>query len=411
MNKWLFSFILITIVTIAFCFRFSNLDQPSKYLFDEDLYVYTSKLLLQGDKKAFEWWHPPDTTIDSPYQYRPPAVEWLHPPLSKYAIAKSIFIFGNQPWAWRLPSAVAGVGLVLAIGWLAHTLFDKKLITLLAMSIASIESFLIVQSRLASADIFVALFTTAALASFAQWQMKNWRWGLPLAGVLSGLAMASKWSGGLIILAIFFLLVIEFFQKQKRKTNSLKAFLVSIITIIIIPLTIYFITYLPALALGHTPAHIIELHRQAWQYHTTNRAVHPNSSPAYMWLLNQKPVWYYFNEELGKSIKAQASPIIFWGSLTSIALSILAIIYSSRSSIKQSNQQSIVSTILRISTKEKRALLTLIIAFLAFWLPWLFVQRPTFFYHFLPCVPVLIVIFSRWVVKLYYTCCNVFQNT
>ncbi len=421
MNKWIFLLLAAFLFLIASLLRFSNLNQPTQYLFDEDLYVYTASLIKQGNKQAFEWWHPPDTTMDSPYQYRSPAVEWLHPPLSKYAIASSMVIFGDQPWAWRLPSALAGVGLVLAIGWLAETLFDKKSITLLAMLIASIESFLVVQSRLASADIFVALFTTATLASFAQWQLRGWRWGLPLAGILAGLAMSSKWSGGLIILALVVLLIIDYLRKQncrlskKSGDNSrhakpvsvschrslfpIKKLIISLSTVIFIPTLVYIIAFLPSFSFGHTTAHIIELHRQAWLYHATNRSFHPNSSPAYLWLLNQKPVWYYFNEETGKSIKAQTSPIIFWGGTMALLLSVIIIIFSNQQSTVKSRPQSMFSRLFAISNQEKQSFFTLLVAFFALWLPWLFVSRPTFYYHFLPCVPILITLLTYWAVR------------
>ncbi len=44
-----------------------------------------------------------------------PSVNPQHPPLAKYFIALSIKVFGDYPFGWRFPSAVAGALLALSI--------------------------------------------------------------------------------------------------------------------------------------------------------------------------------------------------------------------------------------------------------------------------------------------------------
>src|SRR5580704_2217840 len=54
-----------------------------------------------------------------------PSVNPEHPPLAKYFIALSIKTFGDCPFGWRFPSAVAGALLALSLFGLTFKLTDN----------------------------------------------------------------------------------------------------------------------------------------------------------------------------------------------------------------------------------------------------------------------------------------------
>ena len=118
---------------------------------------------------------------------------------------------GSNAFAWRLAGVVFGVLLVALIYLLAATMFGRRRIAILAAGFVAIDGMSFAMSRIAMNDMFVAVFIVAAYLVFWQvwsgrWARSAW-WALPLAGVLIGLAAATKWVGfyalaGLWVLAL-----------------------------------------------------------------------------------------------------------------------------------------------------------------------------------------------------------------
>ena len=84
---------------------------------------------------------------------------------------------------------------------LARILFKRRSIAILAGLLVAVDGMFFVQSRIAMNDVYVGFFIVAAYTLFAAiwtgWWRWRWAWlvGLPIVGLLLGLALASKWVG------------------------------------------------------------------------------------------------------------------------------------------------------------------------------------------------------------------------
>ena len=143
--------------------------------------------------------------------------------------------------------------------------------------------------------------------------------------------------------------------------------------LVVVPLAVYFVTYLPYLELGHSIAlpetgpgygwSLDELHSQMFGYHFNLEASHPSSSPWWSWPLALKPTWFYggnFDNNQIAAIYNGGNPILFVAGVPAlIACAFLA-------------------------WKRRSAALVLIVVAFAFqFVPWARIERATFAYHYL----------------------------
>jgi dolichyl-phosphate-mannose--protein O-mannosyl transferase len=147
--------------------------------------------------------------------------------------------------------------------------------------------------------------------------------------------------------------------------------------LVVIPLAVYFLTYLPYLDLGHTIAlrgdagpgygwSLDELHAQMFGYHFNLTASHPSSSPWWSWPLDLKPTWFYGGSFDGNQIAAiynGGNPILFWAGVPAL-VACAALAWKRRSA----------------------ALVLIVIAFGFQFVPWARIERATFAYHYLTAV-------------------------
>jgi predicted membrane-bound dolichyl-phosphate-mannose-protein mannosyltransferase len=145
--------------------------------------------------------------------------------------------------------------------------------------------------------------------------------------------------------------------------------------LIVIPLVVYALSYVPYLQLGHDwataggPAYgwsLDELHSQMYGYHFNLTAGHASSSPWWSWPLALKPTWFFGESYDGSTIAViynGGNPVLFWAGIPAlVACAVLA-------------------------WKRRSAALVLIVAAFAFqYVPWLRIERATFAYHYLTAV-------------------------
>jgi len=122
---------------------------------------------------------------------------------------------GSHAFAWRLPGVIAGALMAGFLYLLARILFRRRLVAGLVGAFVLLDGMMFVQSRIGMNDVYVGLFIVAAYAIFAALWTGWWRsraafWiGMPVIGVLLGLALASKWVAAYAIGALVLLLLVR----------------------------------------------------------------------------------------------------------------------------------------------------------------------------------------------------------
>ena len=122
---------------------------------------------------------------------------------------------GSHAFAWRMPGVIAGAITAALLYLLARILFKRRSVAALVGLFVIADGMFFVQSRIGMNDVYVGLFIIAAYTVFAALWTGWWRgraafWvGMPVIGVLLGLALASKWVAAYAIGALVLLILVR----------------------------------------------------------------------------------------------------------------------------------------------------------------------------------------------------------
>jgi Gpi18-like mannosyltransferase len=336
--------ILGIILAFAFITRTFDLSSPPTMYFDEVYHAFTAKVIMSVDRaKAWEWWNTPPEGF---------AYEWTHPPVAKLGMVLGMSIFGQNPFGWRIPGALLGVGSVLLVYLLAREIFGDEAIALLSAGAFSLDGLALVMSRIGMNDSYILFF---ALLSLYLFMRKKDFW----SALFFGLSIASKWSG---IWAAPILFILWLRRKKKLDIKLFAYFL-------IIPFAVYLLSYLDMFLTGHSLTIWWGMQEQMWWYHTGLKATHPYSSMWWSWPILLRPIYLYTSDEVGgwvARIYAMGNPIVFWFGLVSI-----------------------ITSAVTAFVERNKNLGLVVFSYLIFFAPWAVSPRIMFLYHYLPSIPFL----------------------
>lgn len=339
-KKYLKAF-LVLVIAFSFFSRLAWLNNPSKEYFDEVYHAFTARQILHGQQEPWEWWNTPPEGF---------AYEWTHPPFAKLAMVGGMFVFGENPFGWRIPGVILGAISVFLIYLIAKEMFKDEVLAILSAGAFSLDGLPFVMSRIGMNDIYLLTFSLLSLYLFLK--DKNL-----LSALSFGLAISSKWSAVWLIPVLF---VSHFVFKKK--------FRFSYVWFLLIPPAVYLATYIPMFVTGHGFETFIGMQKQMWWYHTGLVAEHSYTSSWWSWPLMFRPIWLYTGGEGGfvSNIYAMGNPAVFW-------FGFLSVILSAWYAFKQ----------------KSKKLGFLVFSYLIFFVPWALSPRIMFLYHYLPSVPFL----------------------
>ena len=303
------------------------------------------------------------------YTQNIPTYEWTHPPLGKLIQAIPIFITKHlSPFNYRLMGNISGILMIIIMYLFGKELFKKRKYAILASLLMFFDTFHFVQTRMGTVDSHLVLFMMISVLCMIKYCNSNKTISLLLSGIFFGLSVCIKWTGfycGLGLAIIYFTYMIK--NKKININHILKGFGF----FVVIPLILYIGVYLlfPNNNLNYTNniKSILKQQEAMYNYHSKLEADHFFSSKWYTWPVSYKPVWYH-ERILDDNTKETISGL---GNLVIWLVGIIGMIYLLPKVIIE---------------KDKNSFYILVLI-LSLWLPYVFIGRVMFLYHYFPVTP------------------------
>lgn len=347
----------------------------------------------------------------------------IHPPLGKLAIAGVAKITGyqtgfdfkeiaktypNNSYIWlRLLPVLAGTLLPLVIFFLARNLKFSTAASFAAALFIIFENAILGQSLFILLDSMLLLFGFLGLLLYLiarkLWirpHTKNFGVGVYLLAFISlSFSLSIKWTG-LAFLGLVIIIEAADFIKHRVNLSPIPNFWPRILIIIFLPVTIYFAIFCLHFAILNKSGDGDAFHSKEFQktlsgnsyqsdpsvkpenmllkfielnfemYRSNGRITdkHPYASKWYTWPMMARPI-YYWNQTLEDQearIYLFGNPIIFWASTLGLVVLLLDCLFFAKE--------------LR---KHFKTIMFILVGFILNFLPFVFIKRPMFLYHYL----------------------------
>ncbi|MGW1232110.1 dolichyl-phosphate-mannose--protein mannosyltransferase [Streptomyces californicus] len=372
--------LLVTLV--AGLLRFWNLGKPHAVIFDETYYAKDAWALVN---QGYEGAWPKD--VDKQILNDPSSVPIptdpgyvVHPPVGKWIIGFGEQLFGFTPFGWRFMVAALGTLSVLLLCRIGRRLFRSTFLGCLAGLLLAVDGLHFVMSRTALLDLIVMFFVLAAFgclvvdrdharrrlaaalpvdeegvlrpdARVAETLRLGWRpWRLA-AGVMLGLAFATKWNG-LYVLAAFGLMTVVWDVGARRTAGAVHPYRAvlrrDLIPAFVSTVPVAIVTYLVswtgwivtdkgyyrnwAATEGKGSAwswlfpdwlrSLWHYENQVYDFHVGLTSGHTYESNPWSWLVLGRPVSYFYEEQTGcpesstgkcaSEVLAIGTPLLWW---------------------------------------------------------------------------------------------------
>ena len=314
--------------------------------------------------------------------------EVSHPPLGKLILSLGILLFGMNPFGWRFMGTLFGVLMLPVIYWFARRLFGGRAVPGCCAALLAADFMHFAQSRIATIDTYAVFFILLMFGFMLGWLQDGSRRDLALSGVFFGLGAASKWTclyAGAGLGVLWLLAWIRRFREASRPVGKkakkperpdlagelLHNIGFCLVFFVAIPALIYYLSYLPYGAARGCGPFSAAYAKIVWdnqtfmlRYHSGVSAPHPYSSRWYQWMLDIRPILFYlkyFDDGRRSSFGSWLNPILCWAGL----LALFVLLYTA------------------IARRDRKAGF-LLLGFAAQLLPWVFITRTTYEYHYFP---------------------------
>jgi dolichyl-phosphate-mannose--protein O-mannosyl transferase len=350
----------LLVAAVAAVLRFVGLGSPHVFSFDETYYAKDALSLLRYGYERETVNNANDLILAGHSQvFTGNASYVVHPPIGKWVIALGEWMFGVTPFGWRFMPAVVGTLVVLMLARIVRRMTRSTLLGCMAGLLLALDGLSIVLSRSALLDGTLAFFVLAAFGALvvdrdrmrsrlAEWYdarpdgpaeygaaaehgtaaeygaaaehgpkmgLRPWRL---LAGLMLGLACATKWSGIYFIVAFGLMTVL--WDLGARKTAGIRSPYVATLRrdvwgafLSIVPVTfvVYAVAWIPWLLtfshqkrtwylgrrgptfLPDNVRALLDYHAQMWHFHLNLDSPHPYAGKAIGWLIQVRPTAFW----------------------------------------------------------------------------------------------------------------------
>lgn len=346
--------------------------------------------------------------------------ETTHPPMGKYIMSIGVLLFGMNPFGWRFMGVLFGVLCILPFYHIVKRLCSKTWLSVFGSLLFCFDGMHYVMMRIGTLDMFVFLFVLLmydGMLCFLQKDLLGDSLGsclVPLfwSGLCLGIGASVKWNaiyGGLGLCVLYFgKLVVSYFGlrrddlsglnkrekilrkkffEQKRGCVLNRSLVLScccVLFFLLIPFLVYLASFIPVWLNGeHSDLPFwnvfIECQRSMFGYHSNLVSEHIYSSPWYTWPIMLQPM-VFSNRVVADGnvsmILCMGNVLVWWFGFVCLCFcGVIALL------------------------KRYYRFVFVIVGACSVYLPWMFVSRIAFIYHYFPMVLFLIlaiVLFFDW---------------
>ena len=389
--------------------------------------------------------------------------ENTHPPLGKIFISLGVAIFGMNPFGWRIIGTLFGIAMLPFLYLFGKKMTRNTPAAALACFLFAFDFMHFTQTRIATIDVYITFFVIAmyyfmysyCTMSFYDTPLYKTFVPLGLCGICMGFGIACKWTGVYAGCGLALLFFAHLFRRYREylyakahpgkssngidhreivknfSHHTIKTIDFCLTFFVLIPAVIYLLSYLPFV--DNTPIGLFDrmLANQTsmFNYHSGLEATHPYASSWYQWPTMERPIWYYsgyLSDAVKEGISAFGNPLVWWMGIPAF-LYVVYLLISRNSLLRSLAGNSSATTVAAsksgtrsvqhgtphtadsasefapniLSRAEYSTAVFLTVGYLAQYLPWFFVTRITFIYHYFPSVPfvVLMIVYSLMQLK------------
>ena len=358
-------------------------------------------------------------------------LERTHPDLGKLIQAIGVAALGPIPFGWRIMGVIFGSLIVALMYLLGKKLFGTWIGGFSAAFLMTFDFMHFTMARIGTVDTYLIFFTLLSQLFFLIYFMKIIKNGwkktsilpLMLAVVFFALGFSTKFGFPLFpALGLLALLAAVRLKEVWRQKSSLAdkylaffdhPFLLLIASIGIVAL-IYFATYIPDMLLGDSFPTIVNLQFAMLGFHSGS-VVDTSSAPWWSWPLMFRPDgmnvprWFditYLPNNVVSTISVFGNPVVWWVGFTAMivlafnAFHIEAILTNLKNRLSKSSLNKQIS--IRGEGWDVSAIFIAVV-FIFSWLPYVFIGRATYIYHFYISVPLICLSTTYFINKYWNT--------
>ena len=364
----------------------SNCDDVIAPLFDEQEIIPSQASYLNSTyfdeiyhaRTAFEH-------IEGIYPY-----EISHPPLGKLIIAVGISLFGMTPFGWRFSGTLFGVLMLPVMYVLLKRMFKQTEVAACGTAVFAFDFMHFTQTRIATIDTYAVFFILLMYLFMYLYVSEGDKKHLALSGFFFGLGAASKWTclyagAGLGVIWLISWIIRMANGEERVWKKFFGNCIFCLMFFVALPCLIYYVSYFPygqargmhGLGMFFNSDYastVAESQKFMFKYHSGVHAEHPYSSRWYQWIVNDRPILYYleyFDDSTRSSFAAFLNPVLCWAGLGAM----------------------LVMAYLTLFRRDRKAGF-IFIGYLAQLVPWMFITRTTFEYHYFPSSVFLVLALS-----------------
>jgi dolichyl-phosphate-mannose-protein mannosyltransferase len=356
--------------------------------------------------------------------------ERTHPPLGKLIQALGVAVFGETPFGWRIMGVLFATLIIPLMYLLGKKLFGTWIGGFSAAFLLAFDFMHFTMARIGTVDTYVVFFSLLSQLFFLFYFMNVVKSGFKNASVLPlflavvffALGFSTKWfvlysTAGLLAL----LVAVRFKNLTKLKASLSEKYLaffnypaLLLLGFIGLAVVIYFATYIPEMLAGDSPLTILSLQNAMLSFHSsaiTDSASAPWWSWPFMFRLDgvNVPRWFdisYLPNNVVSTISVFGNPVVWWVGfalmlvLTERAIHGRELLQNLWIRLSKSSAQKRIS--IRSNGWDLPAIFIIAVFFFS-WLPYVFISRATYIYHFYLSVPLLCLAITYFINKYWNT--------